>query len=77
MLRAALFLAPLCVSLTSGSILEAQEGSPRASGQKPWAQYNRGIRWEPSLGAAVERAWAENKLILFFLMVGDLDKDGC
>jgi len=44
---------------------------------KPWDGYNKGIRWEKSLEAALGRAAAEGKPVLFHQLVGDLDKEGC
>ena len=48
-----------------------------AFAQAPWSGYDKGVRWEKSLEAAQTRAAKEHKPILFFQLVGDLDKDGC
>jgi hypothetical protein len=45
--------------------------------QAAWDGYDKGIKWEKSLDAAVERAKKEKKPILFHQLVGDLDKEGC
>ncbi|MEK7466623.1 MAG: hypothetical protein AAB074_04340 [Planctomycetota bacterium] len=39
--------------------------------------FNKVVRWEPSLSAAQEKAREEKKLILYYVLVGDLDKEGC
>jgi hypothetical protein len=39
--------------------------------------YNKGVKWEESLQAAVTRARKEQKPILLFQLVGDLKKEGC
>lgn len=44
---------------------------------RPWAGYNAGVRWEPSLEAARKRAAAEGKPLMVYQLVGQLDKEGC
>lgn len=44
---------------------------------KSWALLNRGVRWERSPEAAMERAAREKKAVLLFQLVGDLDREGC
>lgn len=62
--------------LASGAGAQAQtccrDGTPL-----PWASYNRGVRWAPSLEKAQTVARAARKPILLFLLSGDLDKQGC
>lgn len=43
----------------------------------PWAEYNKGVQWSQPAVETVERARRENRLIMFFQVVGDLDKEGC
>ena len=43
----------------------------------PWAGYNKAITWETSLADAQKKAKAENKLLMYFVLVGELDKEGC
>ena len=73
-MKSLIFLASLAASAT------AQEGRGfccSAEGVKPWPGYNKVVQWETSLGDAQKRAREEHKPILFFLMVGDLDLEGC
>lgn len=42
-----------------------------------WKGIQKGVYWEKSLDAARSRASHEGKPILFFQLVGDLDKEGC
>lgn len=44
---------------------------------KPWSLYNQGVQWAPSLAAAKKRAAREDKAVMLFQLVGDLDKEGC
>ncbi len=43
----------------------------------PWKGIDKGVRWEKSLDAARLRASHEKKPVLFFQLVGDLDREGC
>jgi hypothetical protein len=44
---------------------------------RPWALYDKGIRWEKSLDNALARAAKEGKPVLFHQLAGDMDKEGC
>ena len=44
---------------------------------KPWKGYQKGIKWEKSLDAAMQRAKKEGKPILLHQLVGDMNKVGC
>ena len=44
---------------------------------KPWKGYQKGVQWEKSLDAAMQRAKKEGKPILVHQLVGDMSKDGC
>lgn len=44
---------------------------------KPWALMNRGVHWEATPEAAMERAAREKKTVMLFQLVGDLDREGC
>lgn len=43
----------------------------------PWQGYNQGVKWEASLDEAMKRAAKENKPVLLYQLVGDLNKEGC
>lgn len=43
----------------------------------PWDGYNRVVKWAPSLADAQTRARDEHKLILYYVLVGDLSREGC
>lgn len=47
------------------------------AGALPWAGYNRNIVWQPDLDTAFRIAGETGKPVLFFDLVGDLDKEGC
>jgi len=49
----------------------------QAQDAKPWALYDRGVRWEKSLDDALARAAKEGKPVLFHQLAGDMDKEGC
>lgn len=59
--------------------LAAAVGAQQAKAPKPvpWQGYNQGVRWEASLDAALKRAAQENRPVLLYQLVGDLDKEGC
>lgn len=42
-----------------------------------WAGYQKTIRWHSSVDEAMKIAKAEGKLVLWFHLAGDLDKEGC
>ena len=67
--------------LTVGVLAMAFAGTPASAGEgdgeDDWELYNKGIKWESSLGDAATRAEKEGKLIVYFPMVGDLNKEGC
>ncbi len=48
-----------------------------ANTPKPWPGYDEAVRWEKSLDEAQKKARAGKKLILYYVLVGDLDKEGC
>ncbi len=58
---------------------ESKSPPPCCDGKnpKPWADYNKGIRWSQPAVEAVEQARRDNKLLMIFQLVGDLDKEGC
>lgn len=43
----------------------------------PWSGYNKGIKWTMPNQAAFAEAKRDHRLILYFHLVGDLDKGGC
>jgi len=49
----------------------------RTGCRKPWSDYNKGIRWRKDLSGAFDQARRENKLVFYYLLVGDLDKSHC
>lgn len=44
---------------------------------RPWSDYNKGVVWAESLEDGLADATASGKLLMFFQLVGDLDKEGC
>jgi hypothetical protein len=53
---------------------------PQAARETPipgWKPFNAGVRWEPSLEAALRRAAELRRPVLLHQLVGDLDKEGC
>ena len=42
-----------------------------------WAGYGKTIRWHSSVDEAMKIAKAENKLVFWYHVAGDLDKEGC
>ena len=45
--------------------------------KKDWALYQKGVRFHTSLDEARAMAKEEEKLVFYFHLVGDLDKEGC
>lgn len=80
-------LTPLALAL--GMLVSCSEAipptrcqcTPRKVGQSgsriPWPEYNQGIHWHTSLEEAQRMAGEQKKLVFYFLVVGDLDKEGC
>jgi hypothetical protein len=52
------------------------ECRPSELGRK-WPRYNEGVRWHTSLEEACKRARQEGKLVFYYLLVGDMDKELC
>ena len=54
---------------------------PRETGdsgsKKDWAGYRKGIDWHYSVDEAARIAEGEKKLVFWFHLAGDLDKEGC
>ena len=49
-----------------------------ASGSRvDWPGYTQGIRWHYSVDEAMEIARAQRRLVFWYHVVGDLDKEGC
>lgn len=78
------------LSLIATLVLAAaaqEEGRPKceckprdvgASGsRKDWAAYRKGIDWHYSVDEAARIAEFEKKLVFWFHLAGDLDKEGC
>ena len=42
-----------------------------------WAGYRKEIAWHYSVEEALKFARAENKMVFWYHVVGDLDKEGC
>lgn len=53
---------------------ECKPPDPAAAG---WPLYNQGVRWHTSLQEARALARKERKLVLYFVLVGALDKTAC
>jgi hypothetical protein len=71
--------AAACISmaLALAAAARAEAQSAQKKGPKSWTGYNQGVRWEGSLDEAKARAAREGKPVLFYQLVGDLDKEGC
>lgn len=53
---------------------------PQAAKDAPvpdWKGYTTGVRWEPSVEAALRRAAELRRPVLLYQLVGDLNKEGC
>ena len=46
-------------------------------GPKPWPGYNKGVQWVQAMDSALKKARDENRILMVFQLVGDLDKEGC
>ncbi len=65
-------MAALLLIVALAAPLQAKPPKPR-----PWEGYNQGVKWEASLDDAMKRAAKENKPVLLYQLVGDLNKEGC
>lgn len=45
--------------------------------RRDWEGYRRGITWHTSIHEAMKLAEARDKLVFWFQLAGDLDKEGC
>lgn len=74
MLAAAAVLAAVPVGAGAQDARQSccERGVPR-----PWAGYDRGVRWVVPAKDAFALAAKERKPLLVFHLVGDLDKEGC
>jgi hypothetical protein len=43
----------------------------------PWSGYRRGILWHTDMEEAKKLAAKSKKLVLYYQIVGELNKDGC
>ena len=75
-LATTLYFAPPVEAQSCGSELQSSCCN-YGKDAKPWKGYQKGIQWEKSLDAAMQRAKKEGKPILIHQLVGDLDKMGC
>lgn len=74
---------PPSESTTAGETPEKAELKP-ADGKcctkgkaEPWDGYNKGVEWEKDEKYAWELAKADRRIVMYFQLVGDLDKEGC
>lgn len=52
--------------------------APKGPGMAPWEGYAKlDLAWQPDLDAAMEIARRSDRLVLYFQVVGNLDKEGC
>lgn len=55
--------------------------APREVGESgtrnDWEGYRKGIAWHYSVDEAMKLAQAEKKLVFWYHVAGDLDKEGC
>lgn len=49
----------------------------RSLSRKPWGGYRRGILWHTDLAEAKTMAQKAHRLILYYQIVGELNKEGC
>jgi len=74
-------LSGLAVSSAQEAARPACECKPRevgASGSRQnWKDYLKGIDWHYSVDEAARIAAFEKKLVFWFHLAGDLDKEGC
>lgn len=67
----------LLIVAAMAATAHAQTRSGPPEDAPAWPLYNRGVRWERSLDAACRRAARENKPVMLFQLVGDLDREYC
>jgi len=79
---------PIIASLLIAAAAQDRDKAPAkdAKGEKhccingvpqPWEGYNQGVVWTQPPEKAYEKARDENKPVLVFYLVGDMDKEGC
>ncbi len=56
---------------------DAAEPVPSWGPPRPWADYNRRIRWHENVEAAQRTAVAQNKMLFVMQVVGNLRDEGC
>jgi hypothetical protein len=49
----------------------------QAAPPKHWKDYDRGVRWEPSVETAFRRAAELRRPVLLYQLVGDMNLEGC
>jgi len=67
----------IVVAMAATAHAQARSRSTAPEEAPPWPQYNRGVKWERSLEAACQKAARENKPVMLFQLVGDLDREFC
>jgi hypothetical protein len=61
----------------NGKSTESRTCCDDNSNPLPWDGYNKGVEWTQSNDKAFARAKKEKRPLLFFHLVGDMDKGGC
>lgn len=73
-----LLLSPLASGLEDKPVCTCKARPIGESGSRSdWAGYRAGIVWHYSVEEALKIARAENKMVFWYHVVGDLDKEGC
>jgi hypothetical protein len=73
-----LLSTPLAAGLDEKAVCRCKPRKVGDSGsRKDWDGYRKGIVWHYSVEEAMKIARAENKMVFWYHVVGDLDKEGC
>jgi len=63
---------------SANSICTCKPRQVGASGSRvDWEGYGKGVRWHYSVDEAMKIAKDQNRLVFWYHVVGDLDKEGC
>lgn len=70
-------LAWICLFVFQAPPPQEEEECCRKGVPQPWSGYNKGIEWTMPNKEAFQEAKKDHRLILYFHLVGDLNKGGC
>jgi hypothetical protein len=64
-------------TLLALALLALPQQPPKEAPLADWKGYNAGVRWEPSVEAAMRRAAELRRPLMLYQLVGNLAKEGC